>query len=186
MSGSAGTQSETEEDTSDEQSPHAPQTILEDRLDEDDYKIFEALNEDGRMSDTELAERVGLSRTAVHRRRENLVDSGILKVLAVVVLQEANLAYADVRISLRSSASSAERNALIEELIDADLIYSVDSVLGDHDLFVRGWHSSLGELKSYFWKLLEDETIVADYEITPVVDTWKAWDRKLDRPGSKE
>jgi hypothetical protein len=41
MSGSAGTQSETEEDTSDEQSPHAPQTILEDRLDERDDRIQE-------------------------------------------------------------------------------------------------------------------------------------------------
>jgi len=182
MSGFAG--SEPEEDTTEERSPHSPQTILEDRLDEDDYKIFEALNENGRMSDTELAERVGLSRTAVRRRRENLVDSGILKVLAVIVLQEANLAYADVRISLRSSASSADRDDLIKELVDADLIYSVDSVLGEFDLFARGWHASLGELKSYFWELLEDETIVAEYEITPVVDTWKAWDRELDRPGS--
>ena len=175
----------SEDDTEQDRSPHSPRTILEDRLDEEDYRIFEALNEDGRMSDTELAERVGLSRTAVRRRRENLTDSGILKVLAVIVLQEADLAYADVRIGLRSNANSAERNDLVEKLVDAELVYSVDSVLGEYDLFVRGWHSSLGELKSYVWELLEDETIVADYEITPVVDTWKAWDRELNRPGSE-
>jgi len=163
---------------------HSPQEILEDQLDENDYKIFEALNENGRMSDTELAERVGLSRTAVRRRRENLVESGTLKVLAVIVLQEADLAYADIRISLQSTASSADRNTLIKKLVNADLIYSVDSVLGEFDLFVRGWHASLGELKSYFWELLEDEAIVADYEITPVVDTWKAWDRTLGTPES--
>lgn len=184
MSGFAGSQSENEETQG--RSLHSPQAILEDRLDENDFKIFEALNENGRMSDTELAERVGLSRTAVRRRRENLVESGILKVLAVIVLQEADLAYADVRISLQSSASSADRNDLIEELVDADLVYSVDSVLGEFDLFARGWHASLGELKTYFWELLEDETIVVDYEITPVVDTWKAWDRELDRPESNQ
>ena len=184
MSSFPGSQSENEE--TQEQSPHSPQEILEDRLDENDYKIFEALNENGRMSDTELAERVGLSRTAVRRRRENLVESGILKVLAVIVLQEADLAYADIRISLQSSASSADRNDLIEKLVDADLVYSVDSVLGEFDLFARGWHASLGELKSYFWELLDDEAIVADYEITPVVDTWKAWDRELERPKSNQ
>jgi DNA-binding Lrp family transcriptional regulator len=183
MSGFAGSQSEKEVN---EQSPHSPRTILEDKLDEDDYKIFEALNEDGRMSDTELAERVDLSRTAVRRRRENLVESGILKILAVIVLQEADLAYADIRISLRSSASSTDRDKLIEALVDAELIYSVNSVLGEHDLFVRGWHASLGDLKSYFWELLEDKSIVDEYEITPVVNTWKAWDRELNRPGSQE
>lgn len=184
MSSFPGSQSENEE--TQEGPPHSPQKILEDRLDENDYKIFEALNENGRMSDTELAERVGLSRTAVRRRRENLVESGTLKVLAVIVLQEADLAYADIRISLQSSASSADRNDLIEKLVDADLVYSVDSVLGEFDLFARGWHASLGELKSYFWELLEDETIVTDYEITPIVDTWKAWDRELDRPESNQ
>lgn len=183
MSGFAGSQSEEEID---ERPPHSPRTILENQLDEDDYKIFEALNENGRMSDTELAERVGLSRTAVRRRRENLIESGILKVLAVIVLQEADLAYADIRISLHSSATSTDRNELIETLVDAELIYSVNSVLGEHDLFVRGWHASLGDLKSYFWGLLEDKPIVDDYEITPVVNTWKAWDRELNRPGSEE
>jgi DNA-binding Lrp family transcriptional regulator len=182
MTGFPDSQSENEETS--KRSPHSPQEILEDRLDENDYKIFEALNEDGRMSDTELAERVGLSRTAVRRRREDLVESGTLKVLAVIVLQEADLEYADIRISLRAGANSANRNDLIEKLVDADLVYSVDSVLGEFDLFARGWHASLGELKSYFWELLEDEEIVTDYEITPVVDTWKAWDRELDRPES--
>lgn len=182
MSSFSGSQSENEE--SKKRSVHSPQEILENQLDENDYKIFEALNENGRMSDTELAERVGLSRTAVRRRRENLVESGTLKVLAVIVLQEADLAYADIRISLQSTASSADRNTLIKKLVNADLIYSVDSVLGEFDLFVRGWHASLGELKSYFWELLEDEAIVADYEITPVVDTWKAWDRTLGTPES--
>lgn len=162
--------------------PDTPEEILENHLDEADYRIFEALNEDGRMSDTELADRVDLSRTAVRRRREKLIESGMLEVLAVIVLQEADLAYADVRVQLDQSVGAEDRDALIEKIIEAELVYSLDSCIGDFDLFVRTWHSSLGDVKSYIWDLLDNESAVAGYEITPVVKTWKAWDRELDRP----
>lgn len=184
MSGPTSPEPETISDDAD-RDPDTPQAILEDQLDEADYQIFTALNENGRMSDTELAERVGLSRTAVRRRREKLTEEGILQVLAVIVLQEADLSYADVRISLDKGATAAERDDLIESLVDADLIYSVDSCLGEFDVFARGWHASLEAIKSYFWELLEDHDIVATYDITPVTRTWKAWDRALDRPSDR-
>jgi DNA-binding Lrp family transcriptional regulator len=172
----------SESSESEEPAPDTPEAILEDHLDKADYRIFEALNENGRMSDTELADRVGLSRTAVRRRRENLMESGMLEVLAVIVLQEADLAYADVRVQLDQSVCAEDRDAVIEKIIDADLVYSLDSCMGEYDLFVRTWHSSLGKVKSYIWDLLDDEPAVASYEITPVVKTWKAWDRELARP----
>ncbi|WP_435064136.1 Lrp/AsnC family transcriptional regulator [Halobaculum sp. EA56] len=177
MSGTTTTDTDTDQPAAD-----TPEAILRAHLDDHDYQIFEALNEDGRMSDTELADRVGLSRTAVRRRRENLTDSGILEILAVIVLQEADLAYADVRVSVDQSVDRTERDELIERLIDAELVYSVDSCLGDYDLFVRTWHSTLNDVKSYVWDLLDDDPAVDAYDITPVVKTWKAWNRKLDRP----
>ena len=172
----------SEPSDSDAPASDTPEAILEDQLDEADYRIFQALNENGRMSDTELADRVNLSRTAVRRRRENLMDSGFLRVLAVIVLQEAGLAYADVRIELDQSVGAAERDALIEMLIDADLIYTLHSCIGDYDLLVQTWHASLNNLKSYVWELLDDQPAVASYDLTPVVKTWKAWDQELDRP----
>lgn len=158
------------------------QEILEEYLDEYDYQIFKALNENGRMSDTELAERVGLSRTAVSRRREKLLDSGVLKILAVIVLQEMDLAYADASIVLNQRASANERNALIKDLMEAEMVYSVNSCMGPYDVFIRAWHGSLGELKSYLWERLEGWDIIEEYQIIPVVDTWKAWDQQLNQP----
>lgn len=176
------TASGTTEDRSSDVAESIQQAILEEYLDETDYQIFKALNEDGRMSDTELAERTGLSRTAVSRRREKLQENGILDILAVIVLQETNLAYADASIVLEQTATADQRNALIEDLIDAEMIYSVDSCMGPYDVFVRAWHGSLGELKSYLWELLEERNCIEEYQIIPVVDTWKAWDKQLDRP----
>jgi|GEM_PF-1900423 DNA-binding Lrp family transcriptional regulator len=103
----------TTDESQDEPPADTPEAILRAHLDDHDYQIFEALNEDGRMSDTELSDRVGLSRTAVRRRRENLIESGILDILAVIVLQEADLAYADVRVSVDQSVGRAERDAIM-------------------------------------------------------------------------
>ncbi len=175
-------QSHTDTNSTAKKSKTVPQGILEDYLDEHDYQIFQKLNEDGRMPDTELAEEVGLSRTAVRRRRQNLIDSGSIDILAVIVLQELDLAYADVLVNLSKDAPVAERSALISKLIDQDLIYSLDSCLGQYDLFVRLWHESLSEVKSYTWELFAEESIVESYEVVPMVHTWKAWDKELDRP----
>jgi len=57
--------------------------ILKEHLDETDYRIYKALNEDGRMSDTEIGERVGLSRTAARRRRKKLQDEGPVDIIGV-------------------------------------------------------------------------------------------------------
>jgi DNA-binding Lrp family transcriptional regulator len=169
-------------ETSGEPDSDTPQAILEERLDQHDYEIFRLLNENGRMPDTEIAERVGLSRTAVKRRREKLVDEGILEVLAVIVLQEANLAYADVRIQIDNNATREERDELIQRLIHSSLFYSVDSVLGEYDILTRGWHATLGELKRFVEDLLEESDVVAEYDIMPLVHTWKAWDKVIDEP----
>lgn len=158
------------------------QEVLQEYLDEADYRIFRALNENGRMSDTELADRVGLSRTAVRRRREQLTEDGLLDVLAVIVLQEGDFAYADIIVTLDRSATAAQRDSLVEKLVDAELIYSVDTCLGEYDLFVRLWHRSFDELKSYVWELFENEPAVDEFTLVPIAKTWKAWDKVLDRP----
>lgn len=156
--------------------------LLEGYLDDHDYDIFKALNEDGRVSDTELAEQVGLSRTAVRRRRENLLERGAVDVHAVIVLQELDLAYADVLVKLNKTAPAEDRDALIASLIDEELVYSLDSCMGSYDLFVRLWHETLNDLKDYTWDLFEDELVIEEYELIPMVHTWKAWDKELDRP----
>ena len=92
--------------------------------------------------------------------------------------------YVDIRISLQPNASSTDRNGLIETLTEAEIGYSVDSVLGEFDLSACGWHASLGELESFLWELLVDETIAIAYQSTPVVDTSKTCDCELERPVS--
>ncbi|AFK21293.1 Lrp/AsnC family transcriptional regulator (plasmid) [Haloferax mediterranei ATCC 33500] len=162
--------------------PDTPQAVLSNYLDEHDYEIFRALNENGRISDTELAERVGLSRTAVRRRREKLQESDVLEILAVIVLQEADLVTAQVLVTFDQHVSSDVRKEFITKLIDEGLIYNASSCLGEYDLVFSTWHADLNSLKEYVWDLFDGEQIVDDYTMIPLVKTWKAWDKELDRP----
>ena len=166
----------------DDRSESIQEDILSKYFDEHDFQIFKKLNENGRVSDTELTEEIDLSRSAIRRRREELLDRDMVDIHAVLVLQQLDLAYADVLVTLDHNASSEDRATLISKLIDEELIYSVESCLGDDDLFVRLWYESLSEIKSYTWTLFEDESIVDAYELVPMVHTWKAWDKPLDRP----
>src|SRR5438105_1674619 len=62
-------------------------------LDEIDYKILECLQDDGRISNVELADRVGLSPALCLRRVSALEESGIIrKYVALVNARAVNLA----------------------------------------------------------------------------------------------
>lgn len=155
-------------------------SILEDHLDETDYQIYRVLNRDGRISDTELGERVGLSRTAARRRRKKMQEEGVLDVLAVLILQSADLAYADVRVTFDPGASREQTRAFIDDLLQEELIYEIDEYMGEYDLLVRAWHGSLQRLKGYVTELLQDDDVVGDYEMSPVIKTEKAWHKVID------
>lgn len=148
-------------------------------LDETDYRIYKALNDDGRMSDTELGERVGLSRTAARRRRKKLQEKGIIDVISVIVLQEAELAYADVRVKFTPDASNREIREFVDDLMNEELIYEIDEYMGEFDLLVRIWHATLSDANSYLRDVFQESSIIASYETTPVTRTFKAWNKQL-------
>ncbi len=52
-------------------------------LDETDKALIEALQQDGRMPYTRLAQRVGLSEAAVRQRVQRLIESGVTQIVAV-------------------------------------------------------------------------------------------------------
>lgn len=154
--------------------------ILQEHLDETDYAIYRELNKDGRISDTELGDRVGLSRTAARRRRKKLIDDGILDILAVMVLQRADLSYADIRLKLDSGATSEDVTEFLESLLYEELIYEIDEYMGEYDFLVRAWHATLSDIKTYVRSQFQGNGIIADYEVVPVTKTYKAWQKPLE------
>ncbi|ELZ94480.1 transcriptional regulator [Haloferax mucosum ATCC BAA-1512] len=153
--------------------------ILKEYLDETDYRIYKELNRDGRISDTELGERVGLSRTAARRRRKKLQNEGLVDVLGVLVLQEADLAYADAFVTLDPGLSQDKFDAFIAEVSTEELIYEIDEYMGEYDLLLRVWHASLSDVKRYLRTTLQAHDAVESYDAVPVTKTHKAWHKIL-------
>jgi Lrp/AsnC family transcriptional regulator for asnA, asnC and gidA len=52
-------------------------------IDDTDKSLIEALQRDGRMPYTKLAEHVGLSEAAVRQRVQRLIESGVTQIVAV-------------------------------------------------------------------------------------------------------
>ncbi|MEX5502202.1 Lrp/AsnC family transcriptional regulator [Pseudomonas putida] len=99
-------------------------------MDNVDRKILAELQQDGRLSVTELAERVGLSLSPCHRRVRALEESGvILNYRARLAPRALNLNFAAmVFVTLRdgdSKAVGAFEQALLEivQVIDAQRLF---------------------------------------------------------------
>src|SRR5258708_38149748 len=58
-------------------------------MDEFDIKLLKALQEDGRLTNNELAERIGLSASQGSRRRAALEESGVIESYHAVLSAEA-------------------------------------------------------------------------------------------------
>src|SRR5260370_16389569 len=58
-------------------------------MDEFDIKLLKALQEDGRLTNNELAERIGLSASQCSRRRAALEESGVIESYHAVLSAEA-------------------------------------------------------------------------------------------------
>lgn len=82
------------------------------KFDRIDQRILEELRVDGRITITELAERVGLSKTPCHLRVKKLVESGCIRGFRAIVdfkmLGEGHVAFAEVKLSDTRERALAE------------------------------------------------------------------------------
>ena len=101
------------------------------QIDRIDQKIIAELRFDGRLSVTELARRVGLSKTPCQIRLKRLVDDGIIRGFRAVIdpmrLGIGHVAFAEVKLSdTREAALAAFARAVaqVEEVEECHMIAS--------------------------------------------------------------
>ncbi|MGG7510004.1 Lrp/AsnC family transcriptional regulator [Plantibacter sp. YIM 135249] len=98
-----------------------------------DERLLELLQQDGRASYSELAERIGISRAVVAARVNALIDTEAVRVVAAVHPEFLGLqAYAHVSIHTAGPASDT-----IPALVALRAAVFVSSVSGEHDLVVE-------------------------------------------------
>lgn len=150
--------------------------IFKRKLDETDIRIYMLLRENGKMSDSEIARKLGISVTTVRRRRKRLQDEGILQIIALLLLKAANASYADVLVKFKQGIKIEEVNEFISDAIKNPRIYEVTLYIGGkYDVLLRFFEGNLESLNYHIEKFLRSSQVVERYEVNTAVGSPKAW-----------
>ena len=123
------------------------------QFDRIDRRILEELRIDGRMTITELARRVGLSKTPCQLRLKRLVDSGCIRGFRAIVdfkmLGEAHVAFAEVKLSDTREKALAEFRAGVSRIREVEECHMIagrfDYLLKVRTSDIAAYREVLGE-----------------------------------------
>jgi len=107
-------------------------------MDEFDIKLLKALQEDGRLTNNELADRIGLSASQCSRRRTALEESGVIRSYHAVLSPEAVGLGVLVFIQVGLATQSPDSGDAFVKLIDSiEEVQEAFSLTGDADYLVK-------------------------------------------------
>src|SRR5215467_6584989 len=107
-------------------------------MDEFDIKLLKALQEDGRLTNNELAERIGLSASQCSRRRAALEESGVIESYHAVLSAEAVGLDVLVFIQIGLATHSPDSGDAFVQLINGiEEVQEAFSLTGDADYLVK-------------------------------------------------
>lgn len=140
-----------------------------DELDTFDLKIIEAVSENGRISVTDLAARIGLSKTPCNARLKRLMDEGyILGFRAVINPQKLGLdhvAFAEVKLSDTREKALSEFNQAVRRIKEVEECHMIagrfDYLLKVRTQNIRRYREVLGEKISSLPHVASTSTSVA-------------------------
>lgn len=116
---------------------------LNKQLTELDKQILEALQKDGRMSYTELAERFNANVSTISYRVQRLTESGILKIVGVVnPFKTGNSLVADIKLQI----NLFKLDSAILQLNQIQEVRFIAACTGTHNLLIEVYTTSSGEL----------------------------------------
>lgn len=138
-------------------------------LDDFDRKIIAALRLEGRMSVTDLAQRIGLSKTPCQVRLRRLLDSGVIRGFTALVdpakLGLDHVAFAEVKLSDTREAALEEFNAAVQRIPEVEechmIASSFDYLLKVRTPDIRRYRMVLGEKISALPHVASTSTFVA-------------------------
>lgn len=148
-------------------------------LDQFDRRILAALAEDGRMSVTDLAKRVGLSNTPCQLRLKRLLAEGYIEgfkaVLNPVKMGLDHVAFAEVKLTNTHEDALRAFNEAVKKIPEVEECHMIagrfDYLLKIRTRDIRRYRHVLGERISELPFVASTSTNVT---METVVDTWNA------------
>lgn len=130
--------------------------MIDSQLDAFDRKILAALHRDGRMSMTDLASTVGLSKTPCQLRVKKLRDSGFIQgfraILDLGKLGLDHIAFVEVTLSDTREAALRAFNTAVSEVSEIEECHMIagafDYLLKVRTVDIKAYRAVLGEVIS--------------------------------------
>ncbi len=138
-------------------------------LDDFDRKILSILRRDGRITFTNLAQQVGLSKTPCQQRVRRLVEKGVITGFAAIVdpakVGLDHVAFAEVKLSDTREAALKQFNAAVRAIPEVEechmIASSFDYLLKVRTPDIRRYRIILGEKISSLPHVASTSTFVA-------------------------
>ncbi|MFM7028740.1 MAG: Lrp/AsnC family transcriptional regulator [Chakrabartia sp.] len=142
-------------------------------LDGFDRKIIALLQDEGRLSVTELARRVGLSKTPCQVRLRRLIDTGVIAGFAAIVnsakLGLDHVAFAEVKLSDTREPALEAFNAAVRRIPEVEACHMIagnyDYLLKVRTPDIRRYRMVLGDKISSLPHVASTSTFVAMEEV---------------------
>jgi len=139
------------------------------QLDKFDAAILDVLASHGRISATDLAHRIGLSRSPTRERLKRLEDSGVIRGYQAIVdrirLGRDHVAFVEVRLSDTREAALAAFNGAVAEIAEVEechmMAANFDYLLKVRAHDMRGYRLVLAEKISTLPHVASTSTFVA-------------------------
>jgi len=129
-------------------------------LDQVDCQMIQLLQKDGRISNTEIAKKIGLSETTVRTRLNRLIEDEYIQIVAVS--NPIKLGFKIVGV-LRIKVDITKIESVTKELSKLKSIWFVVHATGDSDIYTEFVAESLDELNDLIFNKI--------YKIKGVVRT---------------
>lgn len=152
-------------------------------LDRIDRKILAALQQNGRISNLDLAEAVGLSPTPCARRIKRLEEAGVIEGYAARISPAALGFSICVMVSVKLAKQSPDAAEQFMSAIRAQPeITECLLVTGNVDYLLRVWVKDIEALRTFISEALQAIPCVAETSTMVILDTQSS-NRLLNVPG---
>lgn len=143
-------------------------------LDHFDRKIVEALTADGRISITDLAERVGLSKTPCQLRFKRLIAEGFIEgftaILSPSKMQLEHVAFVEVKLSNTTESALKLFNDEVKRIKEVEECHMI---AGRFDYLLKVRTRDIGKYRRVLGEKISTLPYVASTSTNPAMETVK-------------
>jgi DNA-binding Lrp family transcriptional regulator len=143
------------------------------KLSKKDWEIIRLLKKNGRISDAEIARRIGMSKTAIRWRRINLQKRGCLMISAYLRFDKVGFSYAIVLIKLKADALREDILKFKQKLMENPNVFEAYEIAGDYDILAGFFGEDVNSLHNVIEDAVRGEKVINDYKILFGIKTLK-------------